>query len=417
MSQPKTQFPTPETRPFSDPIQSPEVKPPTVKTSRMPGPAFATFGFLVVSVLFNLFAFLGDRFFNLSVLWITVLGELLIVALVPLLLSVARRFDLNQIFSFRKISLGTLGLCFLVGLTAQFAVRLPAFLGNFLLQIFGPLYIPNSLDDGSFGGKLLFIFALLILAPVCEEILNRGFLMAGYRRLGFWRCLVIVGLFFGFFHQYPYRFLDTTLAGIILAYLALTTGSIFASMAAHFGFNFFPAVVTLFLDALIEFLRKNNSSYHFPDPKILVVGPEQVIASITFSLFGAALVFLLLRKITKRASRTRPGLFLGYSGLVIKIEEEVKTFENGPFWGPEGQPYRYSQMGYQFNRAPFPSLESLKLEPKEKRKPLKKAGWVICLLLILALFSFTSFSEVLFRDKGRVYCQIHPTSCEIPGSF
>ncbi len=397
----------PAVPPDYDGTAAPEVE--IVK--RQPGPTAATVCFLIVLILFNAFGLVGGRLFNLSSIWITFIGEIGIVAAVPLLFALIRRYEFKHVFSLQRINIGTLALCVLVGLAAQFAVRLPSLLSNWLLQIFGPLYVPQQLDDGTPSGKVLFIIAALVLAPLCEETLNRGFVMSGYRRLGLWRCVIIVGLFFGFFHQYPYRFLDTVSAGIILTYLALTTGSIFASMAGHFGFNLFPAIVSLFRDQINNYLRQTSNS-QIADPDILIVTGEQVVASIIFSLVGSALVFLLLRSVTRRTARVRPGVVLNYSGLATEIVEGVTSYENGPYWGPDNQPYRYTPAGYRPEAAPLPHRP----RPANYSPPLKKrivtAGWVITWLLVLTLFAFTSYTELLLRGEGQRYCQQKPKACQ-----
>lgn len=369
----------------------------------------ATFCFLVVVVLFNVFGIIGSRFFNLSSIGITFFAEIFLVAAIPILFCLILKYDFKRVFSLNSIPLGTLALCALVGFAAQFAVRLATFVSNWILQIFGPLYLPNEYDDGTAFGKWFFLFVAVLLAPVCEELLNRGFVMSGYRRLGYWRCILFVGIFFGFFHQYPYRFLDTFLAGMILAYLALTTNSIYASMAGHFGFNFLGGVVNFFRDDINRWLRESNSQYQYTDTDVLIITGDQIFVAILMSLVGAALVFLLLRVITRRTARARAGMVLNYNGLAVGVSENNPGYENGPYYGPADQPFRYTANGYYPVSAPYAATQGH--EPPSPRRQLLRAGWIISMLLILALFAFTSFTEILLRAKGREYCQENPRAC------
>jgi len=399
--------------PYSQPVPPPvaQVPPPEVasKAARVPGTTVATACFVLVLVLFNAWAITGERVFNLKAIWVTAVGEVAIVAAVPIIFTLLGKYNFKQVFSLRPISPTIIALCVLVGLAAQFAARLPSLLSNWLLQFFGPLYLPDQFDDSSLLGRIITLVALVVLAPLCEETLNRGFVMAGYRRLGFWRCILLVGLFFGFFHQYPYRLLDTTFAGIILAYLALTTGSIYASIAGHFGFNAFPAVVSLFQESLKQLQRESDPSIN---PDLLYITGQTLLVGLFVSLFGAALVFLLLRVITRRTALVRPGLVIGYSGLATDIVDGATSYQNGPYYGPVNQPYAYTATGYQPVAAPFPlqprpAQESL---PPPRRR-LVTAGWLLTIVVLLALFGFNSFTEFLLRAKGSQYCTTHPAAC------
>ncbi|MEI6042861.1 MAG: type II CAAX endopeptidase family protein [Chloroflexota bacterium] len=376
---------------------------------RLPSPTVATVCFLVAMVLFNLLALFGRRIFGLSSIWVTFIGEIILVAALPLIFCKVLKYDFKQVFSHQPLQLGTLALCALVGLIAQFAVRLPSFVSNWLLQIFGPLYLPDQLEDGTPVGKWLLALVALVLAPLCEEILNRGFVMAGYRRFGYWRCIMIVGLFFGLFHQYPYRLLDTAIAGMILAYLTLTTGSIYASMAAHFGFNLLPTIVNFFREAINQALRDSN--YEYSNSDILIITGDQIVASIILSLISAALLFLLLRVITLSTARVRPGLVVNYNGLALDFVDSrdgVTNAENGSYYGPANQPYRYASFGYQPVPLPFPTH----LRPVQAVEiPSPRVGWVIAFVLILVLFAFTSYTEIMLRAEGRNICSRTPRIC------
>lgn len=392
---------------------APQIPPaPSSKPERVPGFAAATACFLLVVILFNAWAVSAELVFKLKSLWITAIGEFFIVALIPILFALLKKYNLRRVFSLNRIGVKMLFLCALAGLAAQFLVRLPSFLSNWFLQILGgPLYLPDQFDDNSPLGVFVTITALLILAPLCEETLNRGFVMAGYRKLGFWKCALAVGIFFGLFHQYPYRFFDTMCAGIILAYIALVTGSIFGSMAAHFGFNFLPTIVLLVRDKVFEVARQTDPSYNFTDSNLLLITGDQIIASLLMSFFGGALVFLLLRAITKQAAKDRPGLVLNYSGLATEIVEGASSYENGEYYGPANLPYRYAPIGYLPIPAPFP-LQPITSQPIDRTRPkLVTAGWIISGLLLLGLFAFTSFSEFQLRAKGRDYCRQHSREC------
>jgi membrane protease YdiL (CAAX protease family) len=90
--------------------------------------------------------------------------------------------------------------------------------------------------------------ALLVFAPLAEELFFRGFLFAGLiRYLGVAMAMVVSGLLFSMFHVTS---LDTlglvlpfTVVGALFAWLYYRTGSLWTSMSAHFVFNLFSFVL------------------------------------------------------------------------------------------------------------------------------------------------------------------------------
>ena len=81
-------------------------------------------------------------------------------------------------------------------------------------------------------------FAVVIAAPVAEEIFFRGFLFAGLRRrLPFVVAGLLSGAVFSLAHFDPGLVLPFTLVGLILAFSYERTGSLYTSMGVHFMFN------------------------------------------------------------------------------------------------------------------------------------------------------------------------------------
>ncbi|MCK6455645.1 MAG: ABC transporter permease subunit [Phycisphaerae bacterium] len=85
-------------------------------------------------------------------------------------------------------------------------------------------------------GSVLLTFA--ILPGLCEEVLFRGWLLAGLRNVlhPATRC-IIVGLVFGLFHTDLYRILSTSLIGMLLAYVVTASGSLLPAIIIHAGHN------------------------------------------------------------------------------------------------------------------------------------------------------------------------------------
>ena len=110
---------------------------------------------------------------------------------------------------------------------------------------------PESL----FGGFLLF-FAVVILAPLGEEIIFRGFLQQILEKQ--WKdstqAVLFTALIFSLIHMNPYWFFQIYILGVFLGFLAWKTNSIVAPLILH-GLNNFIALLFSFSDP------QNNSFY------------------------------------------------------------------------------------------------------------------------------------------------------------
>lgn len=86
---------------------------------------------------------------------------------------------------------------------------------------------------------LWMLILLLALVPaVCEELAFRGFILSGFRHMGYkWRAIAFSAFFFGVTHGILQQSLVTFLVGLILGYIAVQSGSILPGIAFHFTHN------------------------------------------------------------------------------------------------------------------------------------------------------------------------------------
>jgi membrane protease YdiL (CAAX protease family) len=84
----------------------------------------------------------------------------------------------------------------------------------------------------------LMIFAAVIAAPLCEEIVFRGYLYScGKRFVGPWVAGICSALIFAAAHGSLMALLPLFVFGCVLAFLYQKTGSLWAPMTVHFCFN------------------------------------------------------------------------------------------------------------------------------------------------------------------------------------
>jgi sodium transport system permease protein len=85
---------------------------------------------------------------------------------------------------------------------------------------------------------LRLILALSLLQAVCEELAFRGFILSGLRRrFRPWTAVFLSSFLFALFHMNVFQFVPHFLLGIVLALVALRTGSVLPAMLLHFVYN------------------------------------------------------------------------------------------------------------------------------------------------------------------------------------
>ena len=84
--------------------------------------------------------------------------------------------------------------------------------------------------------QLLLVIA--IVPAICEELAFRGFILSGFRHIGYkWRAIVLSAFFFGIIHGVLQQSLLACLVGVVLGYLAVQSSSILPCMVFHLAHN------------------------------------------------------------------------------------------------------------------------------------------------------------------------------------
>ena len=132
----------------------------------------------------------------------------------------------------------------------------------------------DQVGDPALGAAL----AVVILAPILEEILCRGLILRKYlEKTTATRAILISGLFFGLLHLHPLHVLSASLMGFAIGYAYYRTGSIRLAIVIHLANN------------LLAYL---GTRYDIEDPALLTdYGALGTLVSTL--IFGAAGVLLL----------------------------------------------------------------------------------------------------------------------------
>lgn len=117
-------------------------------------------------------------------------------------------------------------------------------------------FVPNSI--GNFGDLVYIIIALALLPAITEEFVFRGIILGEYTLMGCSNTTAIMlsALLFSLTHLNMYQLPVYFYAGIVLAFVAITTNSILCTVIIHFLSNCYSL---LFESQLINLISQTDS--------------------------------------------------------------------------------------------------------------------------------------------------------------
>ncbi|MCM1249755.1 MAG: CPBP family intramembrane metalloprotease [Alistipes sp.] len=143
--------------------------------------------------------------------------------------------------------------------------------------------------DIPYGRGVWAALTLIVAAPVLEELLCRGVVLEALRsRFGMVAAWLVSSLFFGVMHVHPMLVVNALIIGLILGYIYIASGSLWASMALH-AFN--NAVAYLMLISGREGLLLSEM---IDDPRLYRI---IYIGALFVTCFSAWMVWRKLRRL------------------------------------------------------------------------------------------------------------------------
>lgn len=195
-----------------------------------PTPGFALTAFALIFVV----AFYGSLILeNASIIKMMLVTQYGFFLLPVLALAAAMKFSPRETFSLRLPHWRGVLAAVLMGLSGW------AVISGVVIRLLPP---PDSLVRAMekillLGDKPAPLWALWlavgITPAICEELLFRGLILSGLRRLGKWPAILLSAFLFALAHSSIYRLLPTLLMGVLLGYLVWRTGSILCAMILH----------------------------------------------------------------------------------------------------------------------------------------------------------------------------------------
>ncbi|CAA6826895.1 MAG: Unknown protein [uncultured Sulfurovum sp.] len=181
-------------------------------------------------------------------LFLSAMGGMLLA--VPVTFAIAKFKKgsiLKEYFSLNGFKWKTLGFWILIFIVLEIAVGL-------LIEALGAKEIPNfmlNLEYPTLMDKVLLLIAVVIAAPIVEELVFRGFLLKGFSNtfMGVHGAIFLTSVLWASIHgQYEIDYLIAIFViGVVFGYARIQTNSLFIPMIMH-GLMNTLAIVGLFYE-------------------------------------------------------------------------------------------------------------------------------------------------------------------------
>lgn len=236
---------------------------------------------------------------RLSVVQLSVAGEILFAVPVILYLAV-KGIRPDTWIPFRKIGMATLLMSVLTGILL---LPLVTFINAFSM-LFATNYVSESSTQLVSNPLWVNLLIIAVIPAVLEELIYRGIFYHAYREKGVILGAVASAIVFGIMHRNLNQFFYAAILGVIFCILVEITGSIYASMAAHFAINGWNVLLLALQKPLADMTGETAAQTELTEEMLVAaIGVMGVIA--VFSTALAAGVMIWMTKHCKREPHMR----------------------------------------------------------------------------------------------------------------
>lgn len=178
-------------------------------------------------------------------LWVASLAPMYCIG-VPICAALLRRVPAAQPEG-QRLGVRAFFKWLLIAICVMYAGSL---LGNGLMSVaqwFGEIPMDTVSDTISSSSPLSNLIAVVLLAPIIEELLFRKLLIDRTKQFGDVVAIVLSAVVFGLYHGNFYQFFYATGVGAVLAYLYCRTGRLRYSIAIHMFINFMGSIAAPYI--------------------------------------------------------------------------------------------------------------------------------------------------------------------------
>ena len=147
-----------------------------------------------------------------------------------------------------------------------------------------------SLTVPNFFVYLIYVFLLCIVPAFCEDLLFRGCILSGLRKLGDHKAVIISAVIFMLMHGGPDQTVHQLIIGVVLGYAFIASGTIWVPVIVHF-FNNFIALTAAYITRNVEVVETVVPTWG----QIFL----QFASAIVTAIIGVYLVYFCLEALKK----------------------------------------------------------------------------------------------------------------------
>ncbi|MBQ8451956.1 MAG: CPBP family intramembrane metalloprotease [Clostridia bacterium] len=222
---------------------------------------FNFFDAALASILFIIYNFIFLEAFafvpmsvksNSIVLYIAQFLIEFLFALVALTVAGSRRIKITKAAGMnKKVNLKLILLCLLISIVALVGF---GNLTNVFIAILEKLGYSSSSSDiviNSFGSYFIYVLVICATPAICEELLFRGVILSGLKKIGPMFALLVSSAIFMLMHGSPDQTVHQFIIGLVVGYIFLKTGNLWLGVLVHF-FNNFISITEYYILKLIS---------------------------------------------------------------------------------------------------------------------------------------------------------------------
>ncbi len=209
-----------------------------------------------------------------------------ILYLIPVIVFMAvNKIDPRKWMPFKPLKLSVIAM---VVLYALLMIPVTSWL-NLLSMLFVRNAFESSQAELAQNSLWINLVVMAIIPPICEEFTFRGLYYNGYRQRGVWCAILGSALAFGLMHMNFNQFCYAFVLGIAFGILLEATGSIFATMTAHFVINGWSTVLMAVSKLLTRIDSSGSSAASGADTQLTT---QMMISAINvYSVIAAICIF------------------------------------------------------------------------------------------------------------------------------
>lgn len=145
-----------------------------------------------------------------------------------------KNIDVTETFLIHRLDWKNILMLSGMGICIQYICRMMNTVTMLLLERCGAEMLPSTLTVPKHAGSFfLALFAVVLIPAITEELLMRGVVLHAYLWRGSRGAIVVSSVLFAVLHLDVRNLLSIFLLGMILGYVVLQTGSIWAGMILH----------------------------------------------------------------------------------------------------------------------------------------------------------------------------------------